>query len=486
MYYSKLKLKNILSNNNNVLQKKKKTFQNLISTFKTESNKKYQLLLKEEKEIEKDLKKIDPEAIEEYIKDIDDWINDSKYFNNTTINNNSIILDNNITEYYKEDISGILGHFDKRKEKKIKYRTLDRLRNFKSESHFKIDSSKINDNNFNNSTKSIQNLLGNLNLKNNDNYIRLTSSQVTKKILDILDSPMDDPIQKYFDVILNDINNVNMNNNDIKNKTIKSFNPKNKLMTDEKNMINNINIFLYKMMDDSKSINLLNAKIKYINNNIINEKMGGIYLGWGESEHNEFLILKKFYQDKSNSYIFLTSLNNLFPYKTVSDLKKHIKLNEIYTKVEKIKKLLIERYTQMKNKYEIDKSRISKQTSTSVTKSCYSNKTKYNNFRKKYKMSIDFDGKNPLYCETNTKFFNKDMCKENSYVKTHYNKSCVANNNNNRIKKPKNEKLVESKKYSSMSLNNSKDKVLSSSYNMLKKGKITKHFSLNKKNEYNY
>ena len=130
-------------------------------------------------------------------------------------------------------------------------------------------------------------------------------------------------------------------------------------------------------MDDSKSINLLNAKIKYINNNIIKEKMGGIYLGWGESEHNEFLILKKFYQDKSNSYIFLTSLNNLFPYKTVSDLKKHIKLNEIYTKVEKIKKLLIERYTQMKNKYEIDKSRISKQTSTSVTKSCYSNKTKY-------------------------------------------------------------------------------------------------------------
>ena len=386
----------------------------------------------------------------------------------------------------------------KKKKKKIKYRTIDRLKNYKSDNHFRVDSSKVNDN-FNNSTKSIQNLIGNLNLKKNENYIRLTSSQLPKKIMNFLDNS-DDPIQKYLDIILNEINNINFdnNNNDIKNKTIYNYNPKNNLINEEKNMINDINIFLYKMSDDSKNIKLLNTTIKNINN-IIKEKMGGIYLGWGESEHNEFLVLKKFYQDKSNSYIFLASLNNLFPYKAVSDLKKHIKLNEIYTKIEKIRGLIIEKYTQMKNKFDIDKSRISKQTSTSVTKSCCSNKPKYNHFRKRYKMSIDFEDKNPLYFNTNTKFFNIDRHKKNSDVKTFCNKSHKSNKSYksnksfksnksiNRTKSGKNEKIVEYKKFCSISVNHSKDKMCNNSYNMLKKGKLKQFVSLyNEKNGYNY
>ena len=307
-----------------------------------------------------------------------------------------------------------------------------------------------------------------------------------KKILNFFDNS-DDPIQKYLDIILNEINNINIDkNNDNKNKSVCNYNPKNNLINEEKNMINDINIFLYKMSDDSKNIQLLNTKIKNINN-IIKEKMGGIYLGWGESEHNEFLILKNFYKDKSNSYIFLTSLNNLFPYKTVSDLKKHIKLNEIYTKIETIKTLIIEKYTQMRNKFDIDKSRISKQTSTSVTKSCCSNKLKYNHFRKRYKMSIDFEDKNPLYFNTNTKFFNMDLHKKNSDVETFCNKSNKSNKSINRTKSGKNEKIVEYKNISSISVNHSKDKVFNNSYNMLKKGKLKQFFSLyNEKNGYNY
>ena len=231
--------------------------------------------------------------------------------------------------------------------------------------------------------------------------------------MDIFDN-LDDPIQKYFNIILKEINNINsfINNSNVNDNSSKDLNTdslKNNVVYDENNMLNSINIFLNKIVEESKNINLLNTKIKYINT-IIKEKMGGTYLGWGESEHKEFLILKNFYKDKINSYIFLTSLNNIFPYMNVSELKRHIKLYEIDTKVEKIKKLLIEKYTQMKNKYDIDKSRISK--STSVTKSSSSNKFKQNAFSKKYKMPIDLDTNKPLFFNTNTKFLKNNNSKE--------------------------------------------------------------------------
>ena len=60
----------------------------------------------------------------------------------------------------------------------------------------------------------------------------------------------------------------------------------------------------------------------------------------------------------------------------IIELKKHIKLYEIYLKINKIKELLIEKYEQYNKKLDFDKSRISKQTSTSVTKSTSSIKIK--------------------------------------------------------------------------------------------------------------
>ena len=493
-YYSKLKLKNIQTNSSNLLIKKKKLFQNLITSIKAESNKKYELLLKEEKDLENDLQKIDPDAMVQYNKDVDDWTSEFKNNSNIMSNNNSIILDNNLTEYNKDEISSIVAFFDKKRQKNIKYRGFEKLKPYKSDNNFKskFDSSKLNDNFNNSSTKSIQNLIGNLNLKkNNEKIIRLTSSQIPKKFMDIFDNS-DDPIQNYFNIILKEINNINsfISNSNVNNnssKVLNTYNPKNNVVYDENSMLNSINIFLNKIVEESKNINLLNTKIKYINTTI-KEKMGGTYLGWGESEHNEFLILKNFYKDKINSYIFLTSLNNIFPYMNVSELKRHIKLYEIDTKVEKIKKLLIEKYIQMKNKYEIDKSRISKQTSTSVTKSSSSNKFKKNAFSKKYKMSIDLDTKKPLFFNTNTKFFknnnNKEIYKNNSYLKTNFNKN-YKKNNINRLKK--NDIIFGYKKYSSISLNNSKDRILNNSCNMYKKEKIKKDILnlYNGKNGYN-
>ena len=123
-----IKLKSIdnKTNNNNELQKKEKIFQSLISSIKSESNKKYELLLKEEKQIENDLKKYDEKAMEEYDKEIESWItnNNSNNSNNINTNNNnntnnsSILIDNANGDYDKEDISALFTLIEKIIKKK--------------------------------------------------------------------------------------------------------------------------------------------------------------------------------------------------------------------------------------------------------------------------------------------------------------------------------------------------------------------------------
>ena len=472
--------------NNSELQKKKQIFQNLFLSIKNESNKKYDLLLKEEKQVENDLTNFDKKSMEEYDKEIEKWINNNNIKPNNISNNSSILVDNINRDYDKEDISVLFNLIDKKNEKNIKYRTIDNLKKYKSENHKNDISSKKN-NNYENRTKNKHNLIGNLNIKkNNDNIIRLTTAQIPTKFIDFFDNT-EDPLEKYFDFIINEIesaNNINFansGNNNSSKKQINNYNLKNNLINEEKNLINKIYIFVKKLFEDNKSINYLKTKIKYINS-IIKDKMDGIYLGWGESEHNEFLILKNFYKEKSNTFIFLTSLNNIFPYMHICELKKHIKLYEIYLKIEKIKKILIDKYTQIKNKCDFDKSRISKQTSTSVTKSTSSIKIKrfYTSSRKN-KMSIDFVGnsfKTFLY-NTNSKFFNNNKnkidYKSDEYLKTNYNRNSRHHNNINainRFRKSKEKFICSNKNYSSISLNNSKNKSLNYSYNIYRKGKI--------------
>ena len=45
------------------------------------------------------------------------------------------------------------------------------------------------------------------------------------------------------------------------------------------------------------------------------KKLGGINLGWQQKEQEEFLKLRKSYQNKINNYEFLIDLNNLIPHK---------------------------------------------------------------------------------------------------------------------------------------------------------------------------
>ena len=424
------------------LQTKKKSFGNIISLIKKEENKKYAKLQKEEKEILDELQQFDSEIIQKYDKEIENWLNE---YNNFNENDSSIIVNAN------------------NNEKKT------------------MDSSKINDNEYlNGSKKSIQSLIGHLNIKkNNDTIIRLTTSQMPQKFLEIFDNK-EDPIKNYIDFILNEMNNhtiFSSNINSKSNKEVNNTNLKDNIINEEKNIFNNINTFLNKMLDEYKNLTYLSIKIKYIND-IINERMGGIFLGWEESEHKEFMSLKNYYKDKYNTYIFLTSLNNLFPYMRISDLKKHIHLYEIYSKLEKLKILLTNKYIQMKSKIESDKSKITKQSSASISKSNNSFKTRYNTSCRKNKVSADFErySLKSSYFNTNNKFY--DTIKRGNflnfgYLQTNFNKYYNNNNSSNLFKKKK-ERFFENKNYSAISMNYSKNKNLNLSCNIYKR-KIRKN-----------
>ena len=448
-------------------EKKKENFQKMISSFKLESNKKYELLLKEEKRIKNDLKNFDNKIIEEYDKDIENWLNE--YNNNA--NNSSILVDNfNNFDYDKEDkeIYSIFNFIDNKEEKKLKYKAVDKLKNYKNNynNYYKIENSKANDiYNYN--------LIGNLNMKkNNENIIRLTSTQMHTQFNDFFNN--DDLLEQYFNFLLKEIETS-------KKDTKKSnLNNNTNIIIEEKNLWKNIDDKINKILEEKKNLNFYKTKINKINN-IINDNLGGIYIGWGESEHSEFLQMKNFYKEKSNSFIFLSSLNNVFPYMSIVELKKHIKFHEIYLKLNKIKKILIEKYSQLKMKIDCDKSRTSKQTSTSVTKSSSSFKMKrFFPSYKKNKMFFDFGNSHKSFYYTKAKFFdvkNKDY-KYNEYLQTNYSKNNKNNMSVGGFRKKK-ESIYKFKNFSSISLNHSRNKISISncSHNAHKKGSIKKIFN---------
>ncbi len=77
----------------------------------------------------------------------------------------------------------------------------------------------------------------------------------------------------------------------------------------------------------------------------------------------------------------------------ISKLKKHIKLYEIYLKLDKIKKLIMDKYKTLKtlNKNDNDKSMKHLNMSLSITKSFTSHKI--NNFTVKSKNLMSLDNK---------------------------------------------------------------------------------------------
>ena len=342
-YYSEIqkKIRNSLNENNE--NKTKENLNEIINNIKEEYNKEYLSLIKEENKIEKELKLFlsnNNEMIK--INEFDEWLKSNK--NITLSNLVNLDLD-------KENISIFITNYNTDN---------DCIKNSEI-------SSVSQDNNSNN----LKNIFECLNGKN----------EYTPKIIERSLNFYEDPIENYFKKLKKEINNIYMHK--YSSKTISNFNPANdsliNIKDDEKFIINNIKLYLNKKPEDKNTFNYFNEKIKKANY-IIKEELGGIYLGWTESEHKEFIKLKNMFKDKINSFLFLSNLNNLFPYMTVSKLKKHIKLYDIYLKFENIRNLLIEKFNCIKNLIKNDKNKSSKEinTSISVTKSFSS--SKINNF----------------------------------------------------------------------------------------------------------
>ena len=154
---------------------------------------------------------------------------------------------------------------------------------------------------------------------------------------------------------LNDQNNgeEQVNNLDIIDKYIdrimKNLNYSVYGIEEEEITYNDVEKLIKKM--NKKHLNLIRIKTDIINS-IIEKKLGGINQGWEPKEHEEFLKLKTSHNNRINTYEFLTSLSTMIPYIPVSELKNHIQLFEKYNKINDIKKLLLQKYKEIKREQE--------------------------------------------------------------------------------------------------------------------------------------
>ena len=394
-------------------------FRNLINKIKEGSYKEYQNLIKEQNKIENDLKIFDYNTMMIYENDFDEWIKDKKF----------VILNN--SDYDKDNISISINDKNEQKQNfnSTNYNTEnDCIKN--SELSFLFQDNKSNN---------LNDIIDCMNDKSKS--LKLIDLKVlTPNKIESSFQFLENPIKNYLQKILKEINHIYTSK--YNPKTVKNLNSLNnsilKSKEDEKNIINNIMIYLNKLSEDKNSLNYLNDEIKHINN-IIKDELEGTYLGWAESEHKEFIKFRDIFKGKINSFLFLSNLNNLFPYMTVSKLKKHIKLYEIYLKIEKIKCLLTEKYNSLKKSF-INDNRSSKQLNTSIsaTKSFSSYKVnKFNNTRKKEK-SLD-NKRNTTTINVgriNKIKINKDYFKITLKYKTKdnfYNKERIKRNNFNSL-----------------------------------------------------
>ena len=166
-----------------------------------------------------------------------------------------------------------------------------------------------------------------------------------------------------------------INNNNTKNKNLNIKNdPEEKKVYNDLDLIDkyiekimtNINYSIYGIDEEEITFNDIEKLIKKMNNNhlkliriktdiinaLIEKKLGGNNQGWEPKEQDEFIKLKNNYNNKINTYEFLTALATTIPYIPVSELKNHINLYEKYIKINEVKKLLLNKYKEIKKKKE--------------------------------------------------------------------------------------------------------------------------------------
>ena len=392
----------------NELNKEKiEKIKDLINKIKVKYNNEYETLNKEENKIENDLKKFDYNSMILYENDLEEWKKDKK--NIFSLNN---------SDFEKENSS--ISISDKNEHKHNFNSTNYNSKNYETDLEC-IKNSFLE--NKDDKSYSLKYMIESLIDKDKCIKLKELNSFIPNKTNNFIESS-ENPIKNYIEDISKDISYIFVNK--FSSKTMNNFNPMNHSKIngkeDEKTIINNINSYLNKISEDKNIFHYLNKEIKKINK-IINEELEGIYLGWTESEHKEFIKLKKLFKDKINSFLFLSNLNNLFPYMTVSKLKKHIKLYSIYIKLKKIKDLLIEKYNSMKTSKNKDIYKSLKQLNTSISVTKSFSYYKINNFdirRDNYKSLENMKSLKTTNVNNNT--LNKTKVKKD-YLKISLNKS---------------------------------------------------------------
>ena len=294
--YSYIVGKKISKADNFEFQNKINKIENLILKIRNEYKIKFDTLLAEETSLEKELDNYDLIFMEEFAKE----------------------QENKLREYYnsrlnKDEDMEMLNNMNNQNDNNMKNYSILNVLNKKNQNTNQNKSSGINKNK------------DKLNSEEENNKDIQEEKQVYNNL---------DLIDKYIDKIMTNVN-----------YPIYGINDK------EEITFNDIEKLVKKM--NQNHLKIIRIKTDIINA-IIEKKLGGNNQGWEPKEHEEFIKLKNAYNNRINTYEFLTALSQTIPYIPVSELKNHIYLYEKFVKINDIKKLLLNKYKEIKKKKEED------------------------------------------------------------------------------------------------------------------------------------
>ena len=294
--YSYIVGKKISKADNFEFQNKISKIENLILKIRNEYKIKFDTLLAEETSLEKELDNYDLIFMEEFAKE----------------------QENKLREYYnsrlnKDEDMEMLNNMNNQNDNNMKNYSILNVLNKKNQNTNQNKSSGINKNK------------DKLNSEEENNKDIQEEKQVYNNL---------DLIDKYIDKIMTNVNYPIYGIND-----------------EEEITFNDIEKLVKKM--NQNHLKIIPIKTDIINA-IIEKKLGGNNQGWEPKEHEEFIKLKNAYNNRINTYEFLTALSQTIPYIPVSELKNHIYLYEKFVKINDIKKLLLNKYKEIKKKKEED------------------------------------------------------------------------------------------------------------------------------------
>ena len=294
--YSYIVGKKISKADNFEFQNKINKIENLILKIRNEYKIKFDTLLAEETSLEKELDNYDLIFMEEFAKE----------------------QENKLREYYnsrlnKDEDMEMLNNMNNQNDNNMKNYSILNVLN------------KKNQNTNQNKSRGINKNKDKLNSEEENNKDIQEEKQVYNNL---------DLIDKYIDKIMTNVNYPIYGIND-----------------EEEITFNDIEKLVKKM--NQNHLKIIRIKTDIINA-IIEKKLGGNNQGWEPKEHEEFIKLKNAYNNRINTYEFLTALSQTIPYIPVSELKNHIYLYEKFVKINDIKKLLLNKYKEIKKKKEED------------------------------------------------------------------------------------------------------------------------------------